>query len=99
MGPRNSAAEILQQRGRYARHEKSPARARNGSCRVMVSNPRDKDMIDAGVDAEKLKLGQQELSIEAQKEGVKIAIDKQNTQAKLDLEIAKLMEESKEPKE
>jgi hypothetical protein len=42
MGPRNSAAETLQQRGRYARHEKSPARARNGSCRVMVSNPRDK---------------------------------------------------------
>ena len=42
MGPRNSAAEILQQRGRYARHEKSPARGRNGSCRVMVSNPRDK---------------------------------------------------------
>ena len=39
MGPRNSAAEILQQRGRYARHEKSPARARNGSCRVMVSLP------------------------------------------------------------
>ena len=58
-----------------------------------------KDMIDAGVDAEKLKLEQQGLSIEAQKEGVKIAIDKQNTQTKLDIEIAKLMEESKEPKE
>ena len=37
MGPRNSAAEILQQRP-----IKSPARGRNGSCRVMVSNPRDK---------------------------------------------------------
>jgi len=37
MGPRNSAAETLQQRGRYARHEKSPARTRNGSCRVMVT--------------------------------------------------------------
>ena len=37
MGPRNSAAEILQQRP-----VKSPARGRNGSCRVMVSNPRDK---------------------------------------------------------
>ena len=32
MGPRNSAAEILQQRP-----VKSPARGRNGSCRVMVS--------------------------------------------------------------
>ena len=42
MGPRNSAAEILQQRGRYARHEKSPARARNGSCRVMVSKKNKK---------------------------------------------------------
>ncbi len=31
MGPRNSAAEILQQRPL-----KSPARGRNGSCRVMV---------------------------------------------------------------
>ena len=41
MGPRNSAAEILQQRGRYARHEKSPARARNGSCRVMVRGSRN----------------------------------------------------------
>jgi len=36
MGPRNGAAETLQLRGRYARHEKIPARARNGSCRVMV---------------------------------------------------------------
>ena len=42
MGPRNSAAETLQQRGRYARHEKSPARARNGSCRVMVSKLKNK---------------------------------------------------------
>ena len=41
MGPRNSAAETLQQRGRYARHEKSPARARNGSCRVMVRGSRN----------------------------------------------------------
>ena len=41
MGPRNSAAEILQQRGRYARQEKSPARARNGSCRVMVRGSRN----------------------------------------------------------
>ena len=41
MGPRNSAAEILQQRGRYDRHEKSPARARNGSCRIMVPDPRN----------------------------------------------------------
>ena len=32
MGPRNSAAEILQQRP-----VKSPARGRNGSCRVMVN--------------------------------------------------------------
>ena len=36
MGPRNCAAETLQLRGRYVRHEKIPARARNGSCRVMV---------------------------------------------------------------
>ena len=40
MGPRNSAAEILQLRGRYDRQEKIPARARNGSCRVMVPAPR-----------------------------------------------------------
>ena len=40
MGPRNSAAEILQLRGRYDRQEKIPARARNGSCRVMVPDPR-----------------------------------------------------------
>ena len=41
MGPRNSAAEILQLRGRHARHEKIPARARNGSCRVMVRGSRN----------------------------------------------------------
>ena len=41
MGPRNSAAEILQLRGRYDRHEKIPARARNGSCRVMVRGSRN----------------------------------------------------------
>ena len=40
MGQRNSAAEILQLRGRYDRQEKIPARARNGSCRVMVPDPR-----------------------------------------------------------
>jgi len=40
MDPRNSAAEILQLRGRYDRQEKIPARARNGSCRVMVPDPR-----------------------------------------------------------
>ena len=34
MGPRNSAAEILQQRP-----VKSPARGRNGSCRIMVPHP------------------------------------------------------------
>ena len=36
MGPRNSAAEILQQRP-----VKSPARGRNGSCRVMVRGSRN----------------------------------------------------------
>ena len=36
MGPRNSAAEILQQRP-----VKSPARGRNGSCRVMVPASRN----------------------------------------------------------
>ena len=40
-GPRNSAAEILQLRGRYDRHEKIPVRARNGSCRIMVPDPRN----------------------------------------------------------
>ena len=35
MGPRNSAAEILQQRP-----VKSPARGRNGSCRIMVPGER-----------------------------------------------------------
>jgi hypothetical protein len=40
---------------------------------------------------EQLKLDKQELSIEAQKEGVKIAMDKQNNKEKLDLELMRLL--------
>jgi hypothetical protein len=42
---------------------------------------------------EQLKLDKQELSIEAQKEGVKIAIDKQNNKEKLDVELMRLIEQ------
>ena len=42
---------------------------------------------------EQLKLDKQELSIEAQKEGVKIALDKQNNKEKLDLELMRLIEQ------
>ena len=49
--------------------------------------------MDATLDAEKLKLEQQELQLDAQKEGVRAAADRRKDSTQLDLELAKLMEQ------
>ena len=54
-----------------------------------------KDQLDAVLDAEKLKLDRQELQLDAQKEGVRVAADRRKDNNKLDLEIAKMMENQK----
>jgi hypothetical protein len=51
-----------------------------------------KDQIDAVLDAEKLKLDRQELQLDAQKEGVRVAADRRKDNNKLDLEIARMMD-------
>ena len=59
-----------------------------------------KDAVDAAISTKHLDLETQELELEAQKDGVKLALDKTSAESKLDLEIARLMEESmKESKE
>jgi hypothetical protein len=45
------------------------------------------------LDAEQLKLDQQELAIEAQKDGIKIAISKRTDENKLDVELMRLIEQ------
>jgi hypothetical protein len=50
-----------------------------------------KDQADAILDAERLKLDQQELQLDAQKEGVRVAADRRKDNNKIDLELAKLM--------
>jgi len=54
-----------------------------------------KDAIDAGLEAEKIKIDNNELKIEANKAGVKLAQEKRDSKAKLDLEILKMMENSR----
>ena len=49
--------------------------------------------MDAMLDADKLKLEQQELQLDAQKEGVRAAADRRKDSTQLDLELAKLMEQ------
>jgi hypothetical protein len=50
-----------------------------------------KDLVDSALEAEKLKIDQQELQLDAQKEGVKLAADRRKDNTKLDLELAKMM--------
>jgi hypothetical protein len=45
------------------------------------------------LDAEKIKLDRQELELDAQKEGVRVAASRRKDNNKLDLEIAKMMTE------
>ena len=51
-----------------------------------------KDAVDAAIESEHLKLEKQELSVEAQKEGIKVAMDKKGMEDKLSLELMKLIE-------
>jgi hypothetical protein len=50
-----------------------------------------KDLVESALEAEKLKIDQQELQLDAQKEGVKLAADRRKDNTKLDLELAKMM--------
>jgi hypothetical protein len=43
------------------------------------------------IDAEKLKLDRQELQLDAQKEGVRMAANRRQGNNKLDLELAKML--------
>ena len=52
-----------------------------------------KNQVDAVLDAEKIKLDRQELELDAQKEGVRVAASRRKDNNKLDLEIAKMMTE------
>ena len=47
------------------------------------------------IEAEKLKLEEQELQIDAQKAGAKLAADRRKDNTKLDLDILKTMQGSK----
>jgi hypothetical protein len=51
----------------------------------------EKDKADAFLSAQKLKLEEQDLQIEAQKEGVRLAAERRKDSNKLDLELAKLL--------
>ena len=56
-----------------------------------------KDAIDAAIDTKKLGLSSQELELEAQKEGLKVATKTKNDNDKLSLELLRLMEQQKKP--
>ena len=53
----------------------------------------DKDKIEATIDVQKVQLDKQEMAIEAQKDGIKIALDKQSAKDKLDIELMRLIEQ------
>ena len=55
----------------------------------------NKDQADMMIEAEKLKLEEQELQIDAQKAGAKLAADRRKDNTKLDLDILKTMQGSK----
>jgi len=50
-----------------------------------------KDLADTTIDAQRLNLDKQELAIEAEKEGVRLAADRRRDNTKLDLELAKMI--------
>jgi len=60
-----------------------------------VERKTKKDQADAMRDAKKLELDEQELMIDAQKDGIKMAADRRNNNAKLDLEEIKAMQPNK----
>ena len=54
-----------------------------------------KDQADVMIDTKKLELEEQELKISAEKEGVKMAADRRASNAKIDLERIKTMQDAK----
>jgi len=60
-----------------------------------VQRKTQKDKADVLVDARKLELEEQEMMIDAQKSGVKMAADRRTSNAKLDLETMKTMQNGK----
>ena len=60
-----------------------------------VQRKTQKDKADVLVDARKLELEEQEMMINAQKSGVKMAADRRTSNAKLDLETMKTMQNGK----
>lgn len=56
-----------------------------------------KDAITAAIDTKKLGLSSQELELEAQKEGLRVATKTKNDNDKLSLELLRLMEQQKKP--
>ena len=52
-------------------------------------------MLFRSLEAEKLKIDQQEVAIDAQKEGVKLATEKRKADNELDLELFKMMNQPK----
>ena len=60
-----------------------------------VDRKSKKDQADAMRDAKKLELDEQELMMDAEKDGIKMASDRRNNNAKLDLEEIKAMQPNK----
>jgi len=58
-----------------------------------------KEAIDAAINTKKLGLSSQELELEAQKEGLRVATKTKNDNDKLSLELLRLMEQQKKPDE
>tara|TARA_R110002020_G_scaffold125631_1_gene282963 strand:- start:740 stop:1702 length:963 start_codon:yes stop_codon:yes gene_type:complete len=60
-----------------------------------VERKTQKDKVDAMIDTRKLELEEQEMMMDAQKSGVKMAADRRTSNAKIDLETMKTMQNGK----
>ena len=64
-----------------------------------VERKTQKDKVDAMIDTRKLELEEQEMMMDAQKSGVKMAADRRASNAKIDLETVKTMQNGRNRKQ